>query len=584
MMSYKWAAGAAAVIMLGGVAQAQDVEAAPAYGSVNLSAGFAEDPTSVGIQAGGAIYAGDLANACSGYISYQPSLNVQYNAGDYPLYISAASDADTTLIINAPDGSWHCNDDAPGQGLNPGVEFAAPQSGVYNIWVGTLSAGSGYEPTMLHISEVGFSSDNAYSRAPNAALQPSAGILNLRAGFGDDPRRVAVRAGGDLDGNRGTGGYCWGEISEAPSVWLNYSANDQHDLYLSMESEYDTTLIVQGPDGNWHCDDDGAEDLNPGIQLTNPVAGRYAIWAGRFSGGTLADATLFVSETGFRGEIDVPAVLDFNLPANYGSVSLQAGFIPDPYNLALQAGGDVEIYEAIGSNCRGFSTTAPDFNLNYEAGSLDLYISASSDGDTTLVVNAPDGSWFCDDDGAGNLNPGVHFDQPASGVYNIWVGTYGEVEPEDATLHISELAFGDEYRGGGALDYSLEANFGSVALTGGFSPDPHVVDVIAGGSFAAQSAADSMCRGYVSAAPDYELTFTPGSLDLYISVLSEADTTLVINDPSGDWICNDDNNGLNPGIHFDQPAAGTYDIWVGTYREGESAPAQLEISELGFAE
>ncbi|WP_417489844.1 hypothetical protein [Maricaulis sp.] len=582
-MTYKWAAGAAAVILLGGAAQAQDVNAAPAYGSVTLSAGFAQDPTSVGVQAGGAIYGGNIDYSCSGYISHQPSFNLQYSAGNFPLYISGASDADTTLIVNAPDGSWHCNDDAPGQGLNPGVEFSTPQSGVYNVWVGTLSAGNGYEPTMVHISEIGFSSENAYSRAPNAALQPHSGTLSLRAGFGDDPRRVPVRAGGDLDGSRGTGGSCWGEISEAPDVWLNYSASSQHDLYLSMESDHDTTLIVQGPDGNWLCDDDSADDLNPGIHLTDPAAGRYAIWAGRYSGGTLADATLFVSETGFRGEVDVPAVLDFRLPANYGSVSLQAGFIPDPHNLALQAGGDVDIYEALGQNCRGFSTTAPDYNLNYAAGTLDLYISATSNADTTLVVNSPDGGWHCDDDGAGNLNPGVHFDQPASGVYNIWVGTYGEIEPENATLHISELAFGDEYLVGDPLDYTLEANFGSVALTGGFSPDPHVVEVIAGGTLAAESAADSMCRGYVSAAPDYELSFTPGSLGLFISVLSDADTTLVINDPTGNWVCNDDNYGLNPGIHFDQPAAGTYDIWVGTYREGQSATAQLEISELGFA-
>lgn len=583
-MTYKWAAGAAAIMLLGGAAQAQDVNAAPAYGSVVLSAGFAQDPTSVGIQAGGAIYGGNVDNACSGFISFQPSLNLQYNAGGYPLYISAASDADTTLMVNAPDGSWHCNDDAPGQGLNPGVEFSAPQSGVYNVWVGTLSAGIGYEPSMLHISEVGFSSENAYSRAPNPALQPNSGTLTLRAGFGDDPRRVEVRAGGDLDGNRGTGDYCWGQISEAPDVWLNYSANNQHDLYLSMESDSDTTLIVQGPDGNWICDDDSAEDLNPGIHLTEPVAGRYAIWAGRYSGGTVADATLFVSELGFRGDVDVPAVLDFSLPSNYGSVSLDAGFIPDPYNVPLQAGGDVDAFDAVGQDCRGFVTTAPDFNLTYQAGGLDLYLSASSNGDTTLVVNAPDGSWWCDDDSAGNLNPGIRFDAPQSGRYDIWVGTYGEVEPEDAVLHISELAFGDEYQAGEMLDFSLDANYGSVALVGGFSPDPHVVDLVAGGPLAAESSADSMCRGHVTAAPDYELTFTPGSLDLYISALSDSDTTLVINDPSGNWICNDDNNGFNPGIRFEGPAAGTYDIWVGTYREGDGAPARLEISELGFAD
>lgn len=582
-MIYKWATGAAALLLLAASAQAQDVNAAPAYGSVTLSAGFAQDPTSVGIQAGGAIYGGNVDDACYGYISFQPSYNLQYNAGALPLYISAASDADTTLIIHAPDGSWHCNDDADGLGLSPGVTFDAPQSGLYNIWVGTLQSGNGYEPTMLHISELGFSSENAYSRAPNGALQPNSGTLSLRAGFGDDPRRVAVRAGGDLNGSRGTGDSCWGQISEAPDVWLNYSANDQYDLYLSMEAERDTTLLVRGPAGDWYCDDDSAEDLNPGIRVRNPAAGHYAIWAGRYSGEASVDATLFVSEQGFRGHVDVPAVLDFILPSNYGTVSLQAGFTPDPYNVSLQAGGDVDAYEAAGQNCRGYATTAPDFNLTYTAGGLDLYLSATSDGDTTLIVNAPDGSWHCDDDGAGNLNPGIRFDEPASGRYDIWVATYSQGEPQDAVLHISELVFGDEFQSGETLDYALDANYGAVALTGGFSPDPHVVELVAGGPLAAESAADSMCRGYVTAAPDYELSFTPGELDLFISVIADADTTLVINDPNGNWVCNDDNNGFNPGLVFEQPMAGTYDIWVGTYREGDGALARLEISELGFA-
>jgi hypothetical protein len=584
MMTYKWAMGAAALCLLAVPAQAQDVNAAPAYGTVTLTAGFAQDPRSVGIQAGGAIFGGNVDDACYGYISYQPSLNVQYDAGNLPLYISAASDGDTTLIVNAPDGSWHCNDDAEGQGLNPGIAFDHPQSGLYNVWVGTLQAGNGYEPTMVHISELGFSSENAYSRAPNPALQPNSGVLTLRAGFNDDPRRVAVRAGGDLDGSRGTGDFCWGQISEAPDVWLNYSSNDLLDLYLSMESESDTTLIVKGPDGNWFCDDDTALDLNPGIRITDPAAGRYAIWAGRFSEGQAVDATLFVSELGFRGEVDVPAVFDFSLPANYGGATLQAGFVPDPYNIALQAGGDVDAFEAVGDACRGYATTAPDYHLTYQAGSLDLYISASSDADTTLIVNAPDGSWWCDDDSAGNLNPGIRFDEPMPGVYDIWVATYSEVGPQDAVLHISELAFGDEYQAGEMLDYSLEPNFGSVTLQSGFAPDPYFVDLVAGGPLAAESSADSQCRGYVTSAPDYELSFTPGSLDLFISAISQADTTLVVNDPDGNWVCNDDNIGFNPGLRFERPQAGTYDIWVGTYREGDGAEARLEISELGFSE
>lgn len=583
-MIYRLTTGAAVLVLLASSAQAQDANAAPAYGSTSFTAGVGQGPISVGIQAGGAIFGGNADDSCYGYISYQPSFNLDYQARSAPLFISAASDADTTLVINAPDGSWHCNDDGQGQGLNPGVSFVSPQSGVYHIWVGTLGAGNGYEPSMLHISETGFSSENAYSRAPNADLRPNSGTLNLRAGFGDDPRRVTVSAGGDLEASRGTGDFCWGNISEAPDVWVNYSANGQHDLYLSMQSDRDTTLVVQGPDGQWYCDDDSAEELNPGIRVSEPVTGRYAIWAGRFSGEAQAEATLFVSELGFRGEIDVPAVLDYSLPSNFGSTALEAGFIPDPYNVELVAGGDVDVYEAVGDRCYGYATTAPDFDLTYTAGNFDLYLSATSNADTTLIVNAPDGSWWCDDDSAGALNPGIRFDEPASGRYDIWVATYGEIEPEPAMLHISELAFGDEFQAGEVLDYSLDANFGSVELQSGFTPDPYIVELVAGGDLPAQSAADNACRGYVTQAPDFELSYEAGAFDLFISASSAADTTLVINGPGGEWICNDDNDGLNPGIEFSSPQSGVYDIWVGTYREGEGAPTRLQISELGFSD
>ncbi|MEA1940654.1 MAG: hypothetical protein U9P68_00250 [Pseudomonadota bacterium] len=578
-------AGAALAASIGTAAQAQDPGAAPAYGSTRLSAGFAPDPTSVGVRAGGAIYAGNVDGACSGYITHQPSYNLDYQAGSFDLYLSAASDADATLIVHAPDGSWHCNDDGEGIGLNPGIRIGDPQSGTYNIWVGTFGSGSGYEPAMLHISELAFSTDNVYSRAPNANLAPESGSLDLNAGFADDPRTVRVTAGGEVEASRGTSPMCRGQVMEAPDLWVNYAAGDTFDLYVSMESDSDTTLLVQSPDGLWHCDDDTAGDLNPGLRIEDPVPGRYAVWAGRFSGGAQVPATVYVSELGFLGGVDEPAELDYSLPSNYGSAELTAGFAPDPYNVELMAGGDVDVNEALGRNCRGFATTAPDFDITYTPGDFDLYISATSGGDATLAVNAPDGSWWCDDDSAGSLNPGIRFDNPMEGRYDIWVGTYSEGAPEPATLHVSELGFGGEFIGGSGLDFTLDSNFGGVALEGGFTPDPYMVDLLAGGPLEAQEAADPSCRGYVTEAPDFELQFEPGALDLFISALSEADTTLVINDPAGNWVCNDDGaGGLNPGIRFETPRAGTYDIWVGTYWSGEGQPAQLAISELGFQE
>jgi hypothetical protein len=127
---------------------------------------------------------------------------------------------------------------------------------------------------------------------------------------------------------------------------------------------------------------------------------------------------------------------------SYGSVRLQSGFTPDPYNVQLSSGGPINAQQSLGNACRGYIATNPDFDLYWTAGSgaLPLVISVASQADTTLVVRMPDGRWVCEDDGGfGALNPGLRIDNPQSGLYDIWVGTYGGTNNYPATLSISEL-------------------------------------------------------------------------------------------------------------------------------------------------
>lgn len=132
---------------------------------------------------------------------------------------------------------------------------------------------------------------------------------------------------------------------------------------------------------------------------------------------------------------------DYNQPPSYGSVSLSAGFTPDPYTVNLQSGGAIDASSRLGGSCRGYVANAPDFRLNYSAGSsFPLILSVNSGSDTTLVVNGPDGRWYCDDDGGANLNPSLRFNSPMSGQYDIWVGTYASSSLQSATLYISEVS------------------------------------------------------------------------------------------------------------------------------------------------
>ena len=148
------AAGAAlTAVAFAGVATAQDVSLNPTYGTANLSAGFTPDPYVVNVQSGGNVDASSISSSCRGYIANAPDVRLNYRSGSYPLIISANSSADTTLVVNAPDGSWYCSDDEGVNGMNPMVRFNGPQSGQYDIWVGTYGNAS-LQPAQLHVSEV----------------------------------------------------------------------------------------------------------------------------------------------------------------------------------------------------------------------------------------------------------------------------------------------------------------------------------------------------------------------------------------------------------------------------------------------
>jgi serine protease Do/protease YdgD len=132
-----------------------------------------------------------------------------------------------------------------------------------------------------------------------------------------------------------------------------------------------------------------------------------------------------------------------------------------------------------------------------------------------------------------------------------------------------------------AQNFSRNPSFGTLNLSANFMPDPQVVNVTAGGNIPAERLGGSSCVGTIADAPDVRLNYRAGQgLPLYISVRSSADTTLVINLPNGRWICNDDFDGLNPGILMNQPMSGQYDIWIGHYDRGRRVPAQLLISEI----
>lgn len=414
-----------------------DPNAAPNFGSISLTGGFSPDPRSVYLRAGGDLNARDMGGGCVGYATRSPDYVVNYSSPARQLMFSVGSGADTTLIVHGPDGRYSCDDDGGASGLNPGLRFDNPRAGAYRVWVGTYS-NSGARPATLHVSERGFY-DN--ENTTDATLDPRApanyGETTLAAGFGG-PRTVSLRAGGERSA-AGLGGACLGYVTRAPDYRVRYTGAGR-PLVIGATSEADLTLVVHGPNGAYSCNDD-TNGLNPQVSYSSAAPGEYAIWVGTYSAslGT-PEATLSISETGGFGPV-TPGPVTPGPVGPGGQVSLTSGFLPDPYTVNVNAGGPVDARGRAGGRCVGYMAEAPSLTLDYTAGSYQLFLSAASSADTTLVVLGPDGRYYCDDDGAGNFNPGVHMPNPSSGRYQIWVGTYAAIGSASARLHVSEIGF-----------------------------------------------------------------------------------------------------------------------------------------------
>ncbi len=280
---------------------------------------------------------------------------------------------------------------------------------------------------------------------------PAFGSVTLQAGFSPDPHIRNLTAGGSIRAETRFSS-CRGSIANAPDYSLYYTAGSL-PLIFTVDSDRDTTLVINGPDAQWYCDDDGAQSpLNPMVRFNNPQSGRYDIWVGTYSSGAGVPATLFISElgeytresAGLGGYQPRPVMsgLDIGLAARYGDITLNGGFLPDPYQISVMAGGSISASSAISNAngyCTGYVTREPTLELRYNGGG-DLHIYTAGSPDTVLAINAPDGTWHCNDDADG-FDAGLSFPNGFSGVYDIYVGTFSQGS-QQTTLRISEISLG----------------------------------------------------------------------------------------------------------------------------------------------
>ena len=87
--------------------------------------------------------------------------------------------------------------------------------------------------------------------------------------------------------------------------------------------------------------------------------------------------------------------------------------------------------------------------------------------------------------------------------------------------------------------------------------------------------------GVATAAPDFSVNYVKGAFPtLRFYFVAAGDSTMIVNDPSGVFRCNDDSFGtLNPTIDYSSPSSGRYDIWVGSFSSGSFPSGTLYVTE-----
>lgn len=168
---------ACALLCAANGAAAQDTSAAPTQGTVELWAGFTEDPYTVRVTSAGDIEVYEALESryndieyregfdwdaeydreygidwCAGYIRSAPDIVLIYSATDVSLVVSAESEDDAVLLVHGPDGRFWCSDDDGEGGLNPSITLTRPITGQYEIWVGTFDE-EDVLPAVLQFSE-----------------------------------------------------------------------------------------------------------------------------------------------------------------------------------------------------------------------------------------------------------------------------------------------------------------------------------------------------------------------------------------------------------------------------------------------
>ncbi len=291
----------------------------------------------------------------------------------------------------------------------------------------------------------------------DAAAEPVHGELDLSNGFRPNPVIQPLLYGGSLDLGTAPGdSTCTGYAESAPDLAINWTDGGFLRIFFIPDKPKNTTLTIQDPQGNWHCEDDSFDTENPSLDFQDASTGRFSIWVGGEGVNQKDLGKLYITQV---DEID-PTDLDFThsiqgkklqrgAPARTTEINLVEGFTPDPMVLEVVAGGPVDLnlakeFPTQGAKLGeyGFTHVEPNVRIYWQGSSyLRIFFVADNGTDTMLFIEDPNAMDNLNDTrefyGVIYEDPFLEFMTTFNGTYNIWIPSFSHSVLVPGKLYIT---------------------------------------------------------------------------------------------------------------------------------------------------
>lgn len=250
-----------------------------------------------------------------------------------------------------------------------------------------------------------------------------------------------------------------------------------------------------------------------------------------------------------------------------GAATVATVDLPVSRTLSGDTDDDVDASGIQGTGlCRGSIPRRPQFVLRAQQ-PMRVRLAVSAPIDSVMVVRRPDGTYVCDDDTAGDLDPLIETEVGA-GDTRVWVGEFSD----DGSSFTLQLDVEE-----GAIDPARPPSLAAIVANG---PITEAYPGHTRGSVAI-GAMGPGCRGAVPAGPHLTVQASERQLVRFVTSDNSGDVVMMVRSPSGAIACDDDGGGGgNPQLDV-MLEPGVTAVWVGTYHEDDSYDFVLHVGAPG---